>query len=252
MKTKRPLLALLIIILGTSTIGATYLIHTNDKPHTYSSSLITTISVFPTNLTQYSEIGKTFTVNITITNANNQYVWQAGMNFNATLLEAISVEEGPFLKQGGPTLWTNGTIDNTAGIIHYHACALAGNVTGVSGNGTLATITFKVKNYGNVTLQLTDAIILNPNLKDTDKTLTQGTVNTKIVGDINGDRKVDVSDLFNLGTAYGSDSSTPNWNPDCDFNRDDKVDESDLSDLSKNYGKTTEPNLPSFLSSILE
>jgi len=64
-------------------------------------------------------------------------------------------------------------------------------------------------------------------------------VEVKIVGDVNGDEKVDVSDLFNLGTAYGSDSSMPNWNPDCDFNGDGKIDTSDLSDLSKNYGKTT-------------
>lgn len=237
--TKRPLLALLVFILGTSTIGTAYLLVTNDRRYAPASSSITTVSVSPTNTTIYSEIGKTFTVNITITNANDLYVWQAGMNFNTTLLETLNFEEGPFLKQKGTTLWTPGTIDNTAGIIHYHASALAGNITGINGNGTLATITFKTKNYGNSTLQLTDVILLNSNLIDTDKTLIHGTVKIKILGDVNGDEKVDVSDLFDFGTAYGSDSSMPNWNPDCDFNSDGKIDTSDLSDLSKNYGKTT-------------
>jgi len=239
MRTKRPLLAVLVLILFMSTIGAAYLLFTNERHYTPASFSTTFVSVSPTNTTIYSETDKTFTVNITVTNANDLYVWQAGITFNATILEALSFEEGPFLKQKGTTLWTPATIDNTAGIIHYHASALAGNVTGVSGNGTLATITFKTKNYGNTTLQLTNVILLNSNLTETDKTLIHGNVKIKISGDINGDQKVDISDLFNFGQTYGSDQSKPNWNPDCDFNQDGTIDTSDLTDLSKNYGKTT-------------
>jgi len=44
------------------------------------------------------------------------------------------------------------------------------------------------------------------------------------LGDVNGDDKVDVSDLFPLGMAYDSDPMKPNWNAACDFNRDRKVD----------------------------
>jgi len=58
-----------------------------------------------------------------------------------------------------------------------------------------------------------------------------------IFGDANGDTKVNVSDLYEVGRAYESDPSSPNWNPDCDFNGDSKIDESDLGDLSENYGK---------------
>jgi len=63
-------------------------------------------------------------------------------------------------------------------------------------------------------------------------------VDWRIPGDVNGDNKVDASDLFDLSKAYGSESSKPNWNPDCDFNWDGKIDTSDLFNLSKNYGKT--------------
>lgn len=237
MRPKRLLLALLVLIAVMTTIGSTHMLLTSNKQYTPTSSTISTVSVSPTNTTIYSEIGKTFSVNITITNANDLYVWQTGMNFNATVLEAISVEEGPFLKQKGTTLWTNGTIDNNAGIIHYHASALAGNLSGVSGNGTLATIMFKTKNYGNTYLQLTDVILLDFSLTDTDKTLVHGTVKVKISGDVNSDGKVDVLDLFNLSRAYGSIPGMPNWNPDCDFNRDNKIDASDLFELNKNYGK---------------
>jgi len=64
------------------------------------------------------------------------------------------------------------------------------------------------------------------------------TVYVRVLGDSNDDGKVDLSDLFELGNAYGSDPSKPNWNPDCDFNRDNKVDTSDLDDLNKNYGNS--------------
>ena len=60
-------------------------------------------------------------------------------------------------------------------------------------------------------------------------------VDWRIPGDVNGDGKVNNSDLSDLSKAYGSHPSKPNWNPDCDLNWDSKVDASDLFDLSKNY-----------------
>lgn len=59
-----------------------------------------------------------------------------------------------------------------------------------------------------------------------------------ILGDVNGDKKVDASDLHDFSNAYGSDPTKPNWNLYCDFNEDNKVEASDLFDVSKNYGKT--------------
>jgi len=59
-----------------------------------------------------------------------------------------------------------------------------------------------------------------------------------VPGDVNGDGKVDVSDLFDLSNSYGSDPSTPNWDPYCDFNKDNRVEALDLYIFSKNYGKT--------------
>jgi len=71
-----------------------------------------------------------------------------------------------------------------------------------------------------------------------DNTLIDGNVFVTIAGDVNGDGRVNASDLFDLSKAYSSDPSKQNWNPNCDFNRDNKVDASDLFDLNKNYGKT--------------
>lgn len=237
MKTKHLLLALLVFIVSVPAIGSTHqLIAGNGQYGPTSSS--TLVSISPVNTTVYSEIGTTFKVNVTVTNATDLYVWQTGISFNATILEALSFEEGPFLKQKGTTLWTPSTVDNVAGIIHYHASALTGDITGANGNGTLGTITFKTRNYGNSAIQLTNVILLDSHLTEIDKTLIHGTTSVRIAGDANGDRKVDTLDLYRLGRAYGSDPSKPNWNPDCDFNSDGKVDNADLTILNTNYGRT--------------
>lgn len=185
------------------------------------------------------DVGKTFTVDINIKKVTNLYTWQAGITFNASVLEAITFSEGPFLKQGGSTLWVNGTIDNTNGIIVYHAASLAGNVTGVSDKGTLGTITFEIKQYGNSTIHLTNIILLDPMLSEyIEKKIDDYTVRIKIPGDINGDDTVDIFDLALLGRAYGSTPGAPNWNAEADLNQDNIVNVVDLAFLGENHGKT--------------
>jgi len=73
-----------------------------------------------------------------------------------------------------------------------------------------------------------------------DNTRINGEVKVTIPCDANGDEKVNVFDLHDLGKAYDSRPTMPNWNSNCDFNENNNVDNSDLSDLSNNYG-TTDP-----------
>lgn len=60
----------------------------------------------------------------------------------------------------------------------------------------------------------------------------------RITGDVNGDGKVDASDLNELSKAYGCTPENPNWNPDCNFNFDYIINIIDLKKLGKNYRKT--------------
>jgi hypothetical protein len=185
------------------------------------------------------DIGKTFCVNVTIEQVINLYLWQAGLTFNATILDALNFTEGSFLKQEGSTLWVSGTINNTSGIITYHAASRVGNVTGISGNGTLGTITFQVQQYGSSTLHLTDIILLDPSLTEILGTIiVDYTVRIKIPGDINGDDATNVFDLGSLGKAYGSTPESPNWNAEADINKDNIIDINDLITLYQNYGIT--------------
>jgi uncharacterized protein (DUF2141 family) len=64
---------------------------------------------------------------------------------------------------------------------------------------------------------------------------------SRIAGDANGDRKVDVSDLGILAANYGLTSGAT-WDKG-DFNGDGKVDVSDLGILAANYGSGTGSSL---------
>jgi hypothetical protein len=81
--------------------------------------------------------------------------------------------------------------------------------------------------------------------------LSGGTVRITIPGDINGDGKVNLSDLVLLALAYGTNSSnlqtigtglaTHHWNPNADINSDGVVGLSDLVILATHYGKSVTP-----------
>ena len=59
-----------------------------------------------------------------------------------------------------------------------------------------------------------------------------------LVGDVNGDNKVDGEDLSIIAKAYGSFRGHPNWSPNCDFNNDGNIDAGDFCLVCVNYGKT--------------
>jgi hypothetical protein len=64
-----------------------------------------------------------------------------------------------------------------------------------------------------------------------------------IPGDVNGDRKVDVKDVYAVAKSYGTSLEGPNppdrtFSPNCDINDDLKVDVKDYYTACKHYGET--------------
>lgn len=122
-----------------------------------TSSSIATIYVDPH--TSVGTIGQNFTVDINISNVTDLYGWELKLGWNSTILDAVNVVEGSFLKRGGNTFFAY-KINNTEGF-GLVDCTLLGNVPGVSGNGTLATIEFHVKTLGECTLDLYDTTLVS-------------------------------------------------------------------------------------------
>ncbi|MCK4482619.1 hypothetical protein KAU55_05295, partial [Candidatus Bathyarchaeota archaeon] len=77
-----------------------------------------------------------------------------------------------------------------------------------------------------------------PNEVDTgDNYMIDGWVKIKLMGDINGDDKVDIKDVATVSTAFGSYPGHERWNPEADLNRDDQVDIRDIAMVASNFGK---------------
>lgn len=79
---------------------------------------------------------------------------------------------------------------------------------------------------------------LQDEIDTADNTITDGAIVVTILGDINGDEKVDSLDLSQLGNAYGSVAIDTNWDSNADMNNDAIISVRDLWILGKNYGKT--------------
>lgn len=56
-----------------------------------------------------------------------------------------------------------------------------------------------------------------------------------LLGDLNGDGKVNLYDLVTLAAKYGTTEGSPNWDPACDLNGDGTVSNADLVILAQNW-----------------
>jgi hypothetical protein len=94
------------------------------------------------------------------------FAYQFTLNFDATLVAAVSATEGSFLPSGGATLFSPGDIDNSAGAISFVFATLLGPVDGVDGSGDLVTFSFDVQQGGFANFSLSDVLFLDSALAD--------------------------------------------------------------------------------------
>ena len=184
------------------------------------------------------------TVNLNAEKVTNLAGWQGDITFDPNVLEATEVVEGDFLMlEGGDTFFQGGTIDNRVGKIKGMFAARQSE-NGVSGTGTLLSVTFRTKSGGRtqVTLDnfefgsITGNII--PSLPP-DITITVGGYPA---WDVNQDGRVSVLDLILVAQDLGA--STP-ANLRIDVNQDGIINIQDLILVAQHLGKTTTSAAPS-------
>ena len=117
----------------------------------------TTVSVVPSTVT--ASMGQNFNINVNISSVSDLYGWEFKLGWNSTLLDAVNVTEGTFLKNSSETFFVP-KINNTVGYMLVD-CTLLGNVDGVSGNGTLAVVEFYVEGIGESVLDLFNTTLIN-------------------------------------------------------------------------------------------
>jgi hypothetical protein len=129
--------------------------------------------------------GTSFFVNISVEDVVDLYAFDISLYYNTTLLDALSLTEGPFLKSFGGTITIISEIDDFEGKVRF-VPSLMGTPTGCNGSGTLFTIAFKssASAAGSSNLTLQDTELSNYNAEPIEHSLVDGLVTILPVGTI--------------------------------------------------------------------
>ncbi len=185
----------------------------------------------------------TFTLDIRAENVFDLAGWQFDIAFNPTILEAIDVSEGNFLKMGSTTLFQSGSIDNASGKIGGLSAARL-STQGVTSTGTLVQVTFKAKAAGKTELTLQNFQFGST----TGEAIPAGpheiriTVEAELAtGDVNRDGVVSILDLILIAQQLGRrvTAGSP-----VDLNGDGVVSILDLILTARSLGNTTASAAP--------
>jgi len=98
--------------------------------------------------------------------------------------------------------------------------------------GISITPTFCTDSYDSLRMDLSDLPLLNIY-----PMYLIGLGEKTILGDINGDYRVDILDISQIARAYGTTPGHPRWNPNADLDNSNLIDILDIAKAAKNYGK---------------
>ena len=195
--------------------------------------------------------GDTFTLDIRARTVFDLAGWQFDIAFDPTILEAINVSEGDFLKtDSGTTFFQSGSIDNASGKITGLSAARL-STQGVTGTGTLVQVRFNAKSTGDTQLTLQnfefgsttgEAIPAGPHEI---RITIEGQLAT---GDVNRDGIVSILDLILIAQQLGR--RVPAGSP-VDLNGDGIVSILDLILTARNLGSSTTSAAPVALTDLI-
>ena len=170
--------------------------------------------------------------------------WQFDIAFDPTVLEAVNVSEGNFLKTGGATtFFQGGSINNAAGkITGLNSARLSAQ--GVTGTGTLLQVNFKAKLGGETKLELQNfqfGTVTGTLIPAGPHEITIAVEGQLATGDVNRDGQVSILDLILVSQQLGK--RVPANSP-VDVNGDGVVSILDLILVSQGIGSTTASAAP--------
>jgi general secretion pathway protein D len=110
-----------------------------------------TLSFDPATITQ--SVGKTFAVNVTLSQVQNLYSVPVQITYNPNMLEVVNVSDGNLLSRDGQPVALVHRDDPSTGTLQVTATRPP-NSGGVSGEGQVFTITFLAKGQGTSTLNI--------------------------------------------------------------------------------------------------
>jgi hypothetical protein len=182
------------------------------------------------------QAGSTFTVQVNVSDVTDLFTWQVCMSWNSCILNISRIIPSEFLARSVDQTSSEAlgdivinSTDNGQGFSSF-AESILGDVSGISGNGTLVSIEFLVLEYGWTDLNMIvsgsfPATLLNSVGSNVTFTTVDGFFNNKITGDIDGDHDVDPTDFWLFAGKYPSD---PALDPLVDLDHDGDIDPTDF------------------------
>jgi general secretion pathway protein D len=110
--------------------------------------------------------GSTFSVNVQLTGAQNAYSVPLQVTYNPKFLQVLNVSNGSFLSQDGQAVALVHRDDDTTGTLQITATRPPG-ASGISGQGTVVTLTFMARSAGQSTLAISKGGTRDPNMQAT-------------------------------------------------------------------------------------
>jgi general secretion pathway protein D len=108
--------------------------------------------------------GNTFVVNLLISGAQNVYSVPVQLNYDPKMLQLVNISNGGFLSQDGQAVALVHREDDTTGTLQITATRPPG-AGGVSGQGSVVTMTFQAKASGQTPLTITRGGARDPALQ---------------------------------------------------------------------------------------
>jgi len=105
--------------------------------------------------------GSTFTVNILLNGAQNVSSVPLELSYDPKLLQVVNVSNGGLLAQDGQIVTVTHREDDSTGVMHVTAARPPG-ASGISGQGTVVTLTFKAKAPGQGALTIARGGVRDP------------------------------------------------------------------------------------------
>jgi general secretion pathway protein D len=110
--------------------------------------------------------GSTFAVNVQLTGAQNAYSVPLQVTYDPRMLQVVNVSNGNFLSQDGQAVALVHRDDDSTGTLQITATRPPG-ATGITGDGTIVTLTFMAKSAGQSTLTISKGGTRDPNMQPT-------------------------------------------------------------------------------------
>ena len=182
-----------------------------------------------------ADVGEQFTVDINIVGGQNVKGYEVSMRFDGTAFKFVSSENGDFLPSPPNVFSITPVVDDVVtNTVTLASTSLLDEPS--NGDGTLASVTFEVLDTKGSFIDLFD-VRLKGSLGEHLHVLAHSAkIDPFILGDINGDGRVNIQDLVMVSNSFGQ--PVPAEGNPADVNEDGVINIIDLVIIAGEFGNT--------------